>query len=61
MTSPVLFFFGFSALLFFYEVNVRRNISLYRVLKLFFLGGIISLILSLVLYVAISREEDIKL
>lgn len=44
----------FSALLFFYEVNVRRNISLYRVLKLFFLGGIISLILSLVLYAIVG-------
>lgn len=44
----------FSALLFFYEVNARRNISLYRVLKLFFLGGIISLILSLILYAIVG-------
>ncbi len=44
----------FSGLLFFYEVNARRNISLYRVLKLFFLGGIISLILSLILYAVVG-------
>jgi len=40
----------FSALLFFYEVNVRQNISLYQVLRLFFLGGILSLIISLVFF-----------
>lgn len=40
----------FSALLFFYEVNVRRNISLYQVLRLFFFGGIMSLMISLVFF-----------
>lgn len=40
----------FSALLFFYEVNVRQNVSLYQVLRLFFLGGILSLIISLVFF-----------
>ena len=40
----------FSALLFFYEVNVRQNISLYQVLRLFFFGGILSLIISLVFF-----------
>ena len=44
----------FSCLLFFFEVNVRRNISLYRILKLFFVGGILSLILSLVLYAVVG-------
>lgn len=40
----------FSTLLFFYEVNVRQNISLYQILRLFFLGGILSLFFSLVLF-----------
>ena len=40
----------FSTLLFFYEVNVRQNISLYQILRLFFLGGILSLIITLVFF-----------
>ena len=40
----------FSTLLFFYEVNARRNISLYQVIRLFFLGGILSLLISLVFF-----------
>lgn len=37
----------FSILVFFYEMNVPRNISLYQVIKLLLFGGILSLILSL--------------
>ena len=44
------FMIPFSLLIFFFEVNVARNISLYQVLKLVFLGGILSLILSLLLF-----------
>ncbi len=39
-----------SALLFFFEVNVRRNMSLYVIMRLVMLGGVISLIFSLVLF-----------
>lgn len=39
-----------STVLFFFEVNVRRNVSLYQVVRLLFLGGIVSLIFSLVLF-----------
>ena len=39
-----------ATLAFFFEMNARRNASLYRVLKLVLLGGIISLIFSLVLF-----------
>jgi len=38
-----------ATLLFFFEMNARRNVSLYRVLRLVFLGGIISLIITLIL------------
>ncbi len=37
----------FSILVFFFEMNVPRNISLYQVIKLLLIGGILSLIISL--------------
>ena len=40
----------FSVMFFFVEVNVLKNISFYRVLKLLFLGGLISLIFALFLF-----------
>jgi protease PrsW len=39
-----------SVLIFFFETNVRRNVSLYQVIKLLFFGGILSLIFSLILF-----------
>lgn len=39
-----------SALIFFVEVNARRNISLYQVIRLVFMGGILSIIISLILF-----------
>lgn len=44
------FMIPFALLIFFFEVNVARNISLYQVIKLVFFGGILSLILSLFLF-----------
>jgi protease PrsW len=43
-----------SVLIFFFETNVRRNVSLYQVLKLLFFGGILSLIFSLILFKVIA-------
>jgi RsiW-degrading membrane proteinase PrsW (M82 family) len=40
----------FSVMFFFVETNVLRNISFYRVLKLLFLGGLMSLVFALVLF-----------
>lgn len=37
----------FSLLIFFLEVNVPRNISLYQVIRLLFLGGLLSIVVSL--------------
>lgn len=48
-----------STLLFFYEVNVRRNISLYQVLKLVFAGGILSLLLTSVISSVIGETSDV--
>ncbi len=40
----------FSVLIFFFETNVRKNVSLYQVIRLLFFGGILSLIFSLLLF-----------
>lgn len=40
----------FSLLIFFFEINVLRNVPLYQIGKLLFLGGILSVILSLFLF-----------
>ncbi len=39
-----------STLIFFVEVNARKNVSLYQVLRLLFMGGILSLIIALILF-----------
>lgn len=40
----------FAVLVFFMEVNVLRNVSFYRVLKLLMLGGLLSLVITLLLH-----------
>lgn len=40
-----------STLVFFFEVNVRRNVSVYQVMRMVVKGGVISLLFSLALYV----------
>ena len=47
-----------SVMFFFIETNVLRNISLYRVLKLFFFGGLISLIFALFLFEMTAAATD---
>jgi RsiW-degrading membrane proteinase PrsW (M82 family) len=44
------FVMPFSLLIFFFETNVPRNVSLYQILKLLFLGGILSVIMALALF-----------
>ena len=39
-----------STLIFFVEVNARKNVSMYQVTRLLFIGGILSMILSLLLF-----------
>ena len=39
-----------SALIFFFEINARRNVSLYVIIRLVLLGGITSLLFSLLLF-----------
>lgn len=47
-----------AALIFFVEVNVRRNVSLYQVIRLLFAGGILSLLISLVFW-SMAYEFDL--
>jgi len=52
---PGLIFTGAMAIplatvLFFFEVNVRKNVSLYQILRLVMFGGVVSLLFSLVLF-----------
>ncbi len=46
-----------SVMFFFIETNILKNISLYRVLKLFFFGGLISLIFALFLFEMTAAAE----
>jgi protease PrsW len=40
----------FATVIFFFEANVRRNVSLYQVIRLVFFGGVLSIIFSLLLH-----------
>lgn len=40
----------FSALIFFFETNAPRNISIFDVVKMFFIGGVAALVATLILY-----------
>lgn len=45
-----------ATLVFFFEVNARRNVSVYQVIRMVVKGGVISLLFSLVLYVLPLEE-----
>lgn len=47
----------FSGLVFFFEANAFRDISLFDVVKIFFIGGILSLITTLLLYQFVSFSQ----
>lgn len=48
-----------SALIFFFEMNVRHNASLYQIIRLVFLGGIVSMTISLMFFqISDSLEVD---
>ena len=47
----------FSLVIFFWETNIPRNISIFDVVSIFFIGGVLSLISTLVLYDFVYIEE----
>ncbi len=53
MTAP------FSLLVFFWEVNAPRNISIFSVVSMFFVGGVFSLVCTMILY-RISGVGDLS-
>lgn len=50
-------FMPFSVVVLFFEINAPRNISIYEVLKVFFIGGASSLIPTLILYSMFGVED----
>lgn len=61
-TIPGLIMIGsvavpFSLLIFFWETNAPRNISIYEVIKMFFIGGTSSLVITLLLYSFFSPND----
>lgn len=64
LAYPGIVFIGalmipFSLLVFFWEVNAPRNINIFDVVKIFFLGGISSLLMTMILDTVVSiRDVD---
>ncbi len=59
---PGLIFIGafavpFTLLVFFWEMNLPRNISFYDLLVIFFIGGVLSLLMTLMLYEVIFSDK----
>jgi len=62
LAAPGVIFIGalavpFSALIFFFEVNAPRNISIFETTQIFFIGGVISLIMTMLVYGFIGFEK----
>ena len=50
-----------SALILFFEVNVYRNISFYQVIRIFLLGGVLSLIATMILDTVLGNTSTLDL
>ncbi|MEO1769748.1 PrsW family glutamic-type intramembrane protease [Candidatus Enterococcus ferrettii] len=48
----------FSVLIFFFETNVYQNISIFEVIKIFFIGGVISILSTLFLYEFVTFSDE---
>ncbi|MFH4906120.1 PrsW family glutamic-type intramembrane protease [Staphylococcus cohnii] len=60
---PGLIFIGaltvpLTGLFFFYESNAFKNISIFEVLKMFFIGGVFSLVSTMILYNFVTFSDD---
>lgn len=63
LAIPGLIFIGalivpLTGLFFFFESNAFKNISLFEVLKMFFLGGVLSLISTMILYNFVTFSDE---
>ncbi|MCR5438944.1 MAG: PrsW family intramembrane metalloprotease [Selenomonas sp.] len=62
LAAPGVIFIGalavpFSALIFFFEVNAPRNISIFETTQVFFIGGVMSLIMTMFVYGFIGFDK----
>lgn len=62
LSIPGLVFIGammmpFSLLVLFWETNIARNISIFELVKMFFVGGVLSLVFTLTLYSIVPVGE----
>lgn len=48
----------FSVLIFFFETNVYQNISIFEVIKIFFIGGVVSILSTLLLYEFVTFSDE---
>lgn len=51
----------FSLLIFFYEINVFKNISFYTTMKIFLIGGLLSLLVTMILYMIVGTNNKLDL
>lgn len=62
LAYPGIIFIGalivpFSLLIFFWEVNAPRNINIFDVVKIFFIGGVFSLLITMILNIVVIIGE----
>lgn len=50
-----------SLMVFFFEINVFKNISIYMVMKIFLIGGLMSLIVALIIYSIVGNSGRLDL
>lgn len=51
----------FSLLIFFFEINVFKNISFYTTMKIFLLGGLLSLLVTVLIYMIVGNNQNFGL
>ncbi|MEJ7450758.1 PrsW family intramembrane metalloprotease, partial [Staphylococcus warneri] len=49
-----------SGLIFFFESNAFKNISIFDVMKMFFIGGVFSLISTIILYNFVTFSDEFQ-
>jgi len=55
------FMVPFTILIFFWEMNAPQNISIYKIIKMLFVGGVISLVTAVFLYDKIGNSSNVIL
>ena len=61
MDVVIAFAVPLSALILFFEINVYKNISIYKIAKIFILGGILALLVTMIFNRVIGVDEGLNL